>query len=374
MKPLGDLRPGAGRLPADRGEGTGASLLRWQDVAQLAATSGYPCVSVLMPTTPGERMSEGDIARLATLVGEVRKSLGSLGLLSGSRLLADLEELAARAGSAPTGRGLALYVSRAVQRLISVPVPVEERAVIEPTFATRDLVRALHMTPPHLLVTLVSGRATIHRAQGGTLLPASRIVAARTDRAKQADTGVTRSTEAFLREIDHALAEARRAFPGPLVLAGTAALIDTFCSMSRHLDRLAGRLDLRDAPTLPDLQRHAALALERYMLSRQQEALDLVARLQATRSERLVSGIEGAWLAARRHRPLLLAVEQGYTLPGHHSGSPLRSATGGPDDPAQVHDLVDDLIEIVILRGGWVALTDDGALAEHQRLALVLRQ
>ena len=151
-------------------------------------------------------------------------------------------------------------------------------------------------------------------------------------------------------------------------------MMDTFCSLSRHLDRLAGRVDLRDAPTLPDLQRHAALALERHMLSRQQEALDLVARLQATGADRLVSGIEGAWLAARHHRPLLLAVEQGYTLPGQHSGSPLRAPTGGPDDPARVHDLVDDLIEIVILRGGWVALTGDGALAGHQRLALVLRQ
>ena len=192
MKPLGDLLAGAGRLPVEHGEGGGAGLLRWQDVAQLATTSGYPCVSVLMPTTPGARMSEEDIARLAALVGEVRSALGSLGLLSGSRLFSDLEELAAMAGRAPTGRGLALYVSRAVQRLISVPVPVERRAVIEPTFATRDLVRALHLTPPHLLVTLQSGRATIHRAQGGTLLRASRIVTARTARAPQADAGDTR--------------------------------------------------------------------------------------------------------------------------------------------------------------------------------------
>ena len=38
-----------------------------------------------------------------------------------------------------------------------------------------------------------------------------------------------------------------------------------------------------------------------------------------------------------------------------------------------VHDLVDDLMEEVILRGGQLALVDDGDLADHG-IALVLRR
>jgi hypothetical protein len=41
-------------------------------------------------------------------------------------------------------------------------------------------------------------------------------------------------------------------------------------------------------------------------------------------------------------------------------------------DPRHLHDLVDDLVEEVIRRGGQVALVEDGALHEHGRVALVL--
>ncbi|HSJ20315.1 MAG TPA: hypothetical protein VK964_07055 [Nocardioidaceae bacterium] len=50
------------------------------------------------------------------------------------------------------------------------------------------------------------------------------------------------------------------------------------------------------------------------------------------------------------------------------------SAPGGGDAPAGADsDVVDDLIEQVIERGGWVAFTRDGALQEHAGIALVSR-
>jgi hypothetical protein len=38
-----------------------------------------------------------------------------------------------------------------------------------------------------------------------------------------------------------------------------------------------------------------------------------------------------------------------------------------------VHDLVDDLMEVVIMRGGQLALVAGGDLAEHGRVALISR-
>lgn len=69
----------------------------------------------------------------------------------------------------------------------------------------------------------------------------------------------------------------------------------------------------------------------------------------------------------------MLAVETSYTVPGHHTDQPLTERTD-TNRPPRVHDLVDDLIEIVIHRGGWIALVDDGALVQHQHIALVSRR
>jgi len=78
-------------------------------------------------------------------------------------------------------------------------------------------------------------------------------------------------------------------------------------------------------------------------------------------------------LECRRRPPLMLAVETSYTVPGHHTEQSL-TEPADTNRPPRVHDLVDDLIEIVIHRGGLIALVDDEALGEHQHIALVSRR
>ena len=44
--------------------------LRARDVAELTVASGYPCISVLMPTRPGPRMTPADVQQLRALAAE----------------------------------------------------------------------------------------------------------------------------------------------------------------------------------------------------------------------------------------------------------------------------------------------------------------
>ena len=43
------------------------------------------------------------------------------------------------------------------------------------------------------------------------------------------------------------------------------------------------------------------------------------------------------------------------------------------DHPDVIDDAVDELIELVLLRGGWIAFTDAGALDRHHGIALATR-
>ncbi len=112
--------------------------------------------------------------------------------------------------------------------------------------------------------------------------------------------------------------------------------------------------------------------LESYLLSRQQEALDLLDKRVGARQA--VSGMADTWLAARTGRPEMLAVEQGLFYPARvtDDGDLLVPATD-VEHPEVIDDAVDELIELVLERGGWVALVDDGALAAHAGVALTLR-
>ena len=92
---------------------------------------------------------------------------------------------------------------------------------------------------------------------------------------------------------------------------------------------------------------------------------------QRDREGRVIAGIQAAWLAARYERPEMLAVEESYFYPARLSddGDVLTPADdiGSPD---VIDDAVDELIELALQRGAWVALTDDGALCSYDRVAL----
>lgn len=88
-----------------------------------------------------------------------------------------------------------------------------------------------------------------------------------------------------------------------------------------------------------------------------------------------MKGITAAWLAATHERPEMLAVEDTLVYPARLAADgDLLVPADDAESPDVIDDAVDELIELVLHRGGWVALVEDGALADHYRIALTLRK
>lgn len=276
----------------------------------------------------------------------------------------------------PTSAALALYAGSGTAITLRLPVEVRERVVLDPTFATRDLVRSLHRTPRHAVLVLSPREARLLEGVGDQLRPAlSSTFPLRADGELPAARGgaAPGDTAGFFRTVDRALQTYLRVHPAPLVLAGDPQDLAAFADLSTSLGRLAGQLPVDlSADPLPALAERTRPVLESYLLSRQQEALALVGRRVAARQA--VSGMADAWLAARTERPEMLAVEQGLFYPARVSsdGDLLLPATD-VEHPEVLDDAVDELIELVLDRGGWVAWVDDGALESHEGVVLTLR-
>ena len=170
------------------------------------------------------------------------------------------------------------------------------------------------------------------------------------------------------------LADYRAEHPSPLVLAGPPHLLDPICGLSRNLTRLAGRIAPRDQHTALDLAMASTQAIEGYLRTRREDALERLAQALQVRPGDISTGIAQCWRTSKVRRPAMLLVEENFISPGnpqhvHEEGwNPNRpSATG------EVHDLVDDLMENVILAGGQLALVRDGDLTGHDRIALISR-
>ncbi|PRC49892.1 hypothetical protein C6A85_72390, partial [Mycobacterium sp. ITM-2017-0098] len=95
--------------------------------------------------------------------------------------------------------------------------------------------------------------------------------------------------------------------------------------------------------------------LEDYLKSRGREALDHIEN--RARTGRVLRDMDSAWLAARWERPEMLVVEEHYYYPARLDATgDILVPADDVDHPDVIDDAVDELIEIVLRRGGWIAL------------------
>lgn len=336
------------------------------DVVALQAVRASTAVTVLMNTTPRPIMANDSAEALLRLVdrAEARLRVEAPPDVTDA-IVGDLRDLAHGAAAAPTRHAVALYANEAIRRSFVLPVPVRDRVVVDPTFATRDLVRSLHRTPRHALLVLTAEEARLFAGSDGALVPVTQH-----GFPLRADT--CRGAGGFMRAVDKALAMHLRSRPSPVVLAGVDRLTGEFRRRSRATTRWAGSIPgshlTRRLPELADLTRPV---LEEYLRSREQESLRLLADTPARRT---ASGLDAVWLAARRERPEMLVVEEDLFQPARLSddGDHLLGVDD-PEEPGVLDDVVDEVIEAVLRRGGWVALAAPRALHTHGGIALTVR-
>jgi hypothetical protein len=177
----------------------------------------------------------------------------------------------------------------------------------------------------------------------------------------------------FYRQVDAALGAYLRLHPAPLVLVGDDRATAAFRRVSTNCDRLAGtvRGNLAHAPA-DELVARIRTVLDAYLHRRQDEALAVLGRRHA--AGRVASGMPACWLAARTQRPEMLVVDESLYFPARlgDDGDTLTPADD-PEHPDVIDDAVDELIELVLTRGGWIAFTTPGALDDHDGVALAVR-
>lgn len=373
--------PTSGRTARQRGgarRGTAAIALRAKDVAELTAASGYPCISLLLPTQPAPRLTPADFDQLHQLIGEVNRALLEQDVKGREHLVVKLTAEAQRAATQPADRALAIYVSSALTRSFRLPQTVEPRAVVERTFATRSLISALHRMPPHVVLVLHSTCAHLYAAADGGLHPVKEVDPFRGSGPIRlpapgdldADEARQELDRSYLQAVDRMLGDYRAEHPSPLVLAGSPHLVERFCAVSSNLERLAGRVATTEEDTAFDLVLACTWAIDEYLKNRREEALAQLSQALTARPGDVATGIETCWRRLQTAPPQMLLVEDGFVSPGLSTHDIAQSPQRGAGD---VHDLVDDLIEQVILRGGQLALVRQGDLHAHGRIALISR-
>ena len=195
-------------------------------VLDLQAPTAFPAVTLLLPTSAASVMTPQDRVVLRGLLDQARQRLYAGRVPGAEGVVAELARVVEEVMTLPTVAGLAVLTSRdGIRASVRLPVAVVPRVVVDASFANRDLVRALHRTPRHVVLALGSREARLFEGAGNELRPVTGhfpITAARDQRRDPARPGLARAdTAAFYRDVDAALGAHLRLHPSPIVLAGS---------------------------------------------------------------------------------------------------------------------------------------------------------
>jgi len=355
------------------------------DVHELQGVQTYPCLTITLPTHRTSPDNRQDPIRVKNLVTEgTNRLLGEFPKREVAPLIDRLNTLVDTIDYKYTLDGLLLVVNRDMAREYVLPFTLNERVVVDDTFFTRDLVHALNRTRRYWVISLseqatrlfaatredleeitTGGFPMRHTGPGGDE-PLPRGVgintsAYRDDRHRQ-----------FFRDVDNRFRAFMAEDPLPLALVGVDRYLAFFGEVSPASEIIATVAGNVDHLSAHDLGRHIWPTVSAGFTARRREVLQHLET--AAGQHRVGSTLGEVWHLAGLGRGKVLVVEEGFHQPARlNEWGQLDLNVDDPTAPDVMDDAVDEVITTVLGKGGQVVFVEDGELALHNRIALLLR-
>jgi hypothetical protein len=355
------------------------------ELKSLQSQQDYPSVSLLAPTHRTAPKNKRDRIVVKNLMAKAVERLhGEFKKREVAPLVQNLKKLVDDVDWKHTLDGLALFASREVAKAVPLPFPVKARAVVDASFATRDLVFTLNRAPRYRVLVLSEKPTRLfdastnllteettkpfpmkHKGPGGaSKLPGGQGI----NRSAVRDE----SHRQFFRQVDDALAAIQKEEPLPLIVVGVERYLAFYQEVTKNPDAIIGMVAGSHDDTSP-----SALAKLVWPLFQAGSTLKrtraLVRLKEAVSLNRHASGIDQVWRAAFDKRCQTILVETDFHYPADLApdGDRLLPYTGR--GAAALDDAVDEVIERVLADGGEIFFYEPGVLDLHQQIAAVLR-
>ncbi|MEV7106443.1 chemotaxis protein [Streptomyces atroolivaceus] len=358
---------------------------------QLRATRPYPALSLTMPTHRRAPDNAQDAVRLRNLVAEAGNRLDADPRVTHearTAVKAQLDRAVAEVDQRRALESLVILADTDEYQIWQLPRTAPERVVLSDSYLTRNLVAAKAGAQLFWVLSLSAEHATLFSGTNDGLRPEPRdgfpATAPHEEPNPQreeriGDTPSTYSSEDarnFMRAVDEKLRGVLAADPRPLFLVGLAPALSLLDEVGESAKPAVGRVakGTTAGTTAPELAKELEPALRDW---RKQAAARIQDRLDQAHSGRsFAGGLDEVWLAVREGRAGLVAVEEHFeqtvrVTEGHLE--PVGADATPAGDPQVREDIVDELVEAALDNGCEVAFVADDSLADHGRLAAVLR-
>ncbi len=378
------------------------------ELRSVIAHESAPCISIYMPTRRGG--SPEDRAKFAGHVREAHK------LLTAEYSHAQVDDLLAPVTALDEPgfweqqlQGLALFRSSGFLAYYRLPLDLEHLMVVADSFHVRPVLRFLQSNQRYFLLNLSLGRASFFKGSAMGLEPVNlsnmpqslaesngndhgvkveHHSGVRSSSAQSGHVPVYHGQGKFLssqpeeiaryfRAIDKALWEILRDETAPLIVAATEQHHPQYASISRYPHLLhEGVHGNFDNTPLPELHAKAWPVVQSYIAEREDNVLEHYGNsIKRRRSTDEINSVSAAAVQGRVRELLVVRDAHLWGRMDPTTGAVKLHSQDGKAGQQDAHDddIIDDIAEAVILRGGAVYSFEKNRMPTKSPLAAVLR-
>ncbi len=341
------------------------------------------CISVMLNTHRTKPDNQKDPILLKNLVKEAEgRLLNDENKRDARKLIDRLRELEASINHNFNLESLALFVNEDISQYIRLPIAVEDRVIIDNTFATRDLIRAMHMETNYYILVLSQQKVRLIEALNDKLITeVEELFPIENDQFRSADAMVLSDSKrrdnlvsGFFNQVDKALNEVRKDNPLPVLLCTEESNYHTYLKTADKADTifsvLLNRNRLHD--TAHQIVTDAWNVLEGTVKERNSARKSELT--QAVGNGLFLSDTNDIWKAIHEGRIRTIFVEKGLFLPGIIENGNISLVDADERDKKIVtDDVLDEMIEANMDYGGEVVFLPNGTLQEFEGFGAVTR-
>ncbi len=340
------------------------------------------CVTIILNTHRTKPDDGQDPIRLKNLIKEVEiRLLNDYDKRIATSLVNKINELAVTINHTYNLESLVLFVNEHIAEYVRLPIPVENRVVIDKTFATRDLVRTLHQAASYFVLVLNRDKARLIEAfndqvkqelssvfsiENLRLHPVDRTDAALSSRQ-------TNLVQEFFNRVDKQLDEVVRENPLPVLICTEESNYHHYMKIADRKEIIIGRLNGNRLNEKAEHIIEAAWPVVRQInMNKNQERLQELSGALGT--GKLVTDFNDIWKAVQEGKGKTLFVQQGYFQPARLTNDTIELLRDEQADKINVvDDIIDEMIEINIKHGGDAVFLPKTELEKFNGLALTTR-
>jgi hypothetical protein len=339
------------------------------------------CVTIILQTHRTTPDNEKDSIVLKNLVKEAESRLrANYEKTFVNNMMARIAKLTENINHRHNKESLVLLVNESVAEYIRLPITVENRVIVDKTFSTRDLIRALHRETSYYILVLSRDKARLIEALNdkvvGEIEDGFPIVNADLNPVQRSEAAIgsrqTNLMREFFNRIDKQLNVVQKENLLPIIISAEESNYPEYLKIADRKEMIAGELF---GNRMNEKAHHIVDAVWPVMkkLNAEKNKQRLGELKAAVNSRNFLVDFNEIWQAIEGGQGKTLFVKQEYFQPARLENNHIELVSPENAESANVDDIIDEMVEKNLQFNGDAVFINGDELEKFNGLVLVTR-